>query len=120
MGLSLVSMTAANTCDEDFYGDGANYRGCKYAKTITGRECQPWNVSKPQIPKAALITKELGTDGTHNYCRNPDGEPTVWCYTMDPKKRWEICKEPICKEEMTGNGLDYRGCQTKTASGKSC
>ena len=29
--------------------------------------------------------------GSHEYCRNPDGEPTIWCYTVDPKMRWEVC-----------------------------
>ena len=29
--------------------------------------------------------------GEHNYCRNPDGEPTAWCYTTDPASRWELC-----------------------------
>ena len=31
-----------------------------------------------------------------NYCRNPDGEPTVWCYTTDPGDRWEHCDVPLC------------------------
>lgn len=26
-----------------------------------------------------------------NYCRNPDGGKTIWCFTTDPKKRWEYC-----------------------------
>jgi len=26
-----------------------------------------------------------------NYCRNPDGEPTIWCFTTDPEKLWEFC-----------------------------
>ena len=31
-----------------------------------------------------------------NYCRNPDGESTVWCYTTDPNETWEYCDVPRC------------------------
>ena len=30
----------------------------------------------------------------NNYCRNPDGSATVWCYTTSRSKRWEYCKDP--------------------------
>ena len=31
----------------------------------------------------------------HNYCRNPDSEDGgVWCYTTDPKVKWEYCDVP--------------------------
>jgi hypothetical protein len=33
-----------------------------------------------------------------NYCRNPDGEKTIWCYTTDSKKRWEYC-EPAKQDD---------------------
>ena len=26
-----------------------------------------------------------------NYCRNPDEDDSIWCYTTDPKTRWETC-----------------------------
>ena len=26
-----------------------------------------------------------------NYCRNPDGSDTTWCYTVDPNVRWDYC-----------------------------
>lgn len=32
--------------------------------------------------------------GDFNYCRNPDGNSGIWCYTTDPKKRWEAC-DPV-------------------------
>ena len=37
----------------------------------------------------------MGSAG-NNYCRNPDGEPTIWCYTTDSRKRWEFC-DPLPK-----------------------
>ena len=29
----------------------------------------------------------------HNFCRNPRVDPNdrLWCYTTDPKTRWEFC-----------------------------
>jgi hypothetical protein len=33
-------------------------------------------------PKAGLAA---------NFCRNPSNHRTIWCYTTDPKKRWEEC-----------------------------
>jgi hypothetical protein len=29
--------------------------------------------------------------GDHNMCRNPNGHPTIWCYTSKDDKRWENC-----------------------------
>ena len=32
--------------------------------------------------------------GGENFCRNPSGSSSIWCYTTDPAKRWEEC-EPL-------------------------
>lgn len=54
-----------------------------------------------------------------SFCRNPDGEPTIWCYTMDPGKRFEECNElsiliaepPACRVTSgTGCTSDGAGC----------
>ncbi|ELT92493.1 hypothetical protein CAPTEDRAFT_134761 [Capitella teleta] len=76
---------------------GFNYFG-HVNTTIGGRVCQPWNSLKPHghvqdgsmFPEGTLSAAE-------NFCRNPDGEMSVWCYTMDPDMRWEFCDvEPCC------------------------
>jgi len=68
--------------------DGASYIGYKN-RTKSGRTCQRWGA---QSPHAHCVGR--GLEG--NYCRNPDGEPTVWCYTTDPGKRWELCDVDLC------------------------
>ena len=64
-----------------------------------------------------------------NLCRNPDNEKTIWCYTTNPKVRWQYCtplgirRSPrVNVESYTRalNGSDYRGFQTKTRSGRTC
>ena len=42
----------------------------------------------------------------HNYCRNPDGDDNgPWCYTTNPKVRWEYCKQiPRCSSSNPGCG----------------
>lgn len=32
--------------------------------------------------------------GDHNYCRNPDKENSLWCYTTSSNLRWEKCEGP--------------------------
>jgi len=76
---------------------GKDYRG-QVSVTKSGRTCQAWNKMTPQ--KHNLYTEEnknTGGLGEHNYCRNPDGEPGVWCYTTDPDKRFELCNVQVCE-----------------------
>ena len=86
---------ASAICDESTPGnlqDG--YRGCQ-TKTRSGKTCQKWS---SQVPHSHTRTPENPTFagkglGDHNYCRNPDGEPGIWCYT-NKRERWEFC-DPI-------------------------
>jgi len=59
-----------------------------------------------------MLTKYPKAGLTENFCRNPDGSgTTIWCY-QTTGKRWEYCDPivvPTTTEEMTGNGIDYRG-----------
>jgi len=51
-----------------------------------------WSVTKPH--EHPYNAKAYPTSGlVDNYCRNPMGSewPNLWCYTTDPKKRWDNC-----------------------------
>ena len=77
--------------------DGSDYRGT-LATTETGKTCQRWDA---QSPHSHSVTPEEYPDsglGAHNYCRNPDGEPWAWCYTVDPGSRWELCSVERCDD----------------------
>jgi hypothetical protein len=48
------------------------------------------------------------SDGSGNYCRNPDGGVTIWCYTTNRNKRWDYCdplKVNAVWKESTGTYL---------------
>jgi len=51
-----------------------------------------WSVQKPH--EHVFYPYVYPTSGlVDNYCRNPMGSewPNLWCYTTDPKKRWDNC-----------------------------
>ena len=104
MSSNILHSPSLGECDEELKGTkGDGYRGCQN-RTISGNVCQAWS---SQTPHKHIRTKEKfpnkgledTKNGTHNYCRNPDGEPGIWCYTTDPKKRFELCK-PIPKSKL--------------------
>ena len=104
-------------------GNGTTYRGAQN-KTISGKTCQHWSVQVPHMHRdtpARYPTAGL----TENYCRNPDGDATIWCYTNETTTLWETCVPipapvVVIPETLTGDGADYRGAQTKTRSGLEC
>ena len=86
--------------------DGSDYRGT-VQHTVTGRQCQMWSRQHPHShPHLAATYPDAGL-GSHNYCRNPNGEAGgPWCYTTDPHERWEFCPvgapTPMCPLELNG------------------
>lgn len=80
--------------------DQSDYRGTIH-RTASGKPCQTWSGQSPHRhgntpqarPGAGLETKVGLFDNT---CRNPDGESRAWCYTTDPRTRWEYCDVPRC------------------------
>jgi len=82
--------------------DGHDYWGSKHT-TVSGLECQSWSASWPNVPYWSFVIDSNFPDGSvaaaGNKCRNPeypDFDEGVWCYTMSPYKRWELCDVPPC------------------------
>lgn len=52
-----------------------------------------------------------------NYCRNPDSDDKgPWCYTTDPRVRWEKCNLRKCSE--TGGGAAEPPVEATSEPGK--
>lgn len=84
----------------------ANYRG-DVSKTVDGYTCQKWSAQAPwrhnrtpkEFPDAGL--------GDHNHCRNPDNEPSIWCFTNSSRHRWGLCEPKDLSE--CGDGTEKQG-----------
>uniref|UniRef100_A0A3Q1ASI9 Plasminogen n=1 Tax=Amphiprion ocellaris TaxID=80972 RepID=A0A3Q1ASI9_AMPOC len=121
-----------------YEGNGSTYRGIT-SETISGKKCQAWNSMFPhnhnKTPRV-FPTADL----RRNLCRNPDGDRAPWCYTTDPRVRWEYCNLEKCnsgalrttprpakptqtpaeRDCKVGNGATYRGPTSITLLGVTC
>ena len=67
---------------------GRSYVG-KANTTTDGIPCQKWSDSHPHDHGFTYL-------GDHNFCRNPDGDSGVWCFTTDPEEPYQKCPVPYC------------------------
>eukprot|EP00892_Ulva_mutabilis_P010840 jgi/Ulvmu1/8128/UM040_0023.1 len=86
--------------------DGHSYRGTKNT-TRSGYTCQRWDATRPVFHNR-LPSAFPGAGLVDNYCRNPDNEADVWCYTIDGP-RWESCGVPLCAVEEEEEPVDGGG-----------
>ena len=87
---STSSKSYQNCANEKLSGTkGSGYRGCQ-TKTKSGLTCQRWDRQSPHKHSYHKPGQTYDA-GPHNYCRNPDGSSTIWCYTTSSSKRWEYC-----------------------------
>ncbi|KAM6936841.1 hepatocyte growth factor [Xenentodon cancila] len=111
---------------ECYRGRGENYRGT-VDMTRAGLTCQRWDSQHPHnhtfIPQA-YPCKDL----RENYCRNPDGQESPWCFTTDPRIRTMSCTNiPQCNAQnrpvtdcYESFGENYQGVQSRTRSNLPC
>eukprot|EP00435_Cladocopium_sp_Y103_P017694 s2680_g4.t1 len=82
--------SGSETLSEEMTGNGADYRGGqRYTRRGSLYTCQRWDTDTPHVVGYNLTDyPQL----ENNYCRNPDGfASTIWCYTTDKNKKWELC-----------------------------
>ncbi|KAJ8005740.1 hypothetical protein DPEC_G00121040 [Dallia pectoralis] len=90
-------------------GSGQTYRGTR-AVTKEGSSCLPWD--SPLITRKIYNAwrsdaRELGL-GSHNFCRNPDGDLAPWCHVYrNMNLIWELCDITKCSRKP--NTLITRG-----------
>ena len=84
------------------------YRGTTQV-TSSGLVCQKWNVDNPHERYAAATNSSNFPDGNleeaWNYCRNPNGSPSPWCYTTEKSVVWEACDIPKCESKSDNMDL---------------
>ncbi|KAI8496088.1 hypothetical protein Bbelb_259290 [Branchiostoma belcheri] len=76
-------------------GDARPYRGT-VSVTSSGRTCQRWDSQTPHRHDEHTPSNYPSSGLERNYCRNPDGDSRVWCFTTDPKILYEYCDVPAC------------------------
>ncbi|XP_076037901.1 tyrosine-protein kinase transmembrane receptor Ror2-like [Oratosquilla oratoria] len=68
--------------------------------TKEGIPCQRWDSQTPHSHhRPPDVFPEV--QDAENFCRNAGAEePKPWCYTMDPRIRWQHCDIPECAETL--------------------
>lgn len=88
----LVASAAGDYCQgAEYYivPDGRDYRGSVNV-TASGIPCQKWSSQVPHAHETKYPDPALGI-ADNNYCRNPFGDATVGCFTMDPDVAYQEC-----------------------------
>ena len=75
---------AGDTC---FVGNGASYRGTHNVAGRLDTPCVKWTGSTSINP---MSYPDRGL-GDHNYCRNPDDDNALWCWTEHSSHSYRYC-----------------------------
>lgn len=83
--------------------NGADYRGTQNRTSLgsSGRSCLYWNQTREHAYNTAKYPNGEWGLGSHNYCRNPDGDVQPWCYISENEEGiyWKYCDIPTCHSE---------------------
>ncbi|XP_049619221.1 kremen protein 1 isoform X1 [Syngnathus scovelli] len=104
-GFCFLSSASLSHFDTECYtANGEDYRGFqKQTSLYGGKPCLFWNETFQHPYNTLKYPNGEGGLGSHNYCRNPDGDVQPWCYIADHEDGiyWRYCDIPTC--QMPGN-----------------
>ncbi|XP_017283389.1 kremen protein 1 isoform X1 [Kryptolebias marmoratus] len=102
---AFISSAAFSHFDTECYtANGEDYRGFQnQTSLIGGKPCLFWNETFQHPYNTLKYPNGEGGLGSHNFCRNPDGDVQPWCYIPDYEDGiyWKYCDIPTC--QMPGN-----------------
>ncbi|XP_074854509.1 kremen protein 2 [Carettochelys insculpta] len=108
LALQSSARLRAQEPSECFTVNGADYRGPQNhtAPDGGGQPCLYWNQTQKHAYNTAKYPNGEWGLGSHNACRNPDGDVQPWCYVLETEEGiyWKYCDIPTC--HMPG----YIGC----------
>ncbi|OXB85049.1 UNVERIFIED_CONTAM: hypothetical protein H355_016171 [Colinus virginianus] len=113
LALSCCREPAVSEC---YTANGADYRGTQnQTSQHAGKPCLFWNETFEHPYNTLKYPNGEGGLGEHNYCRNPDGDVSPWCYIAEHEDGiyWKYCEIPSCRSMESGyacfcgNNPDY-------------
>uniref|UniRef100_A0A3Q4HIY7 Kringle-containing protein marking the eye and the nose n=1 Tax=Neolamprologus brichardi TaxID=32507 RepID=A0A3Q4HIY7_NEOBR len=87
---------------ECYTANGEDYRGFQNQTSLHGgKPCLFWNETFQHPYNTLKYPNGEGGLGSHNYCRNPDGDVQPWCYIADHEDGiyWRYCDIPTCQSK---------------------
>ncbi|XP_035196624.1 kremen protein 1 isoform X5 [Oxyura jamaicensis] len=95
---------------ECYTANGADYRGTQnQTSQYAGKPCLFWNETFEHPYNTLKYPNGEGGLGEHNYCRNPDGDVSPWCYIAEHEDGiyWKYCEIPSCRTLIGACGGNY-------------
>ncbi|XP_026883550.2 kremen protein 1 [Electrophorus electricus] len=98
---ACVTASSWSQSDTECYTvNGEDYRGHQKETSLQdGKPCLFWNETFQHPYNTQKYPNGEGGLGSHNYCRNPDGDVRPWCYIADQEDGiyWKFCEIPTCQ-----------------------